>query len=260
MIVLPQHDGGLLLIRQTDHAKASGELARQWRRPGVFPAQTWDLLIDAVAHHDDGWIETENTPVLCPDGSPCDFKKLPEADHVAIWQRSIALAAERDPYIALVVAMHARRLYTEVIPARVETDPGVVIEFLAHLNEQTDDWINALTCGSPAMRSAVRPHNLEKARALLSFMDSVTLGLLGAIDRVTTTHPLAFAHESAPIRLTYESGKVTLNPWPFEGRCLTLSMPAVYVARKVFASQDALHEANRQGEKRTLGWTITAGE
>lgn len=95
------HEDGWLLIRQTEHARLSADLARAWRP--VLPDQT----IHLIERHDDGWDLWEEAPES-DDGLPLNFTEIPSASHIAIWERSIGRL--QDPYHKLLVSRHACHL------------------------------------------------------------------------------------------------------------------------------------------------------
>ncbi len=179
MIVVDQPDGSLLLVRQRDHAAASGLIAQAWRRPTLVASQTWDRQIEAVRRHDDGWSAAEQSPLLDPDGRPFDFKSIPTPQHVALWRRSIELAAQDDPYVALLIAQHARWLYTTVGQDRIE-DQRTAQRFADETAARIDGFIEQLSTGSQAERAAVSPRGLGTARVLVAFFDALSLALVGA--------------------------------------------------------------------------------
>src|SRR4029079_9931152 len=81
-----------LMIPQVEHARMSGELVRHWR--DEFSPD----VVDAIAHHDDGWAEWENEPKLNSTvGAPYSFLEMPLAESLTIWDRSIAAARQFGP-------------------------------------------------------------------------------------------------------------------------------------------------------------------
>src|SRR5262245_14152569 len=64
-----------LLISQVDHARVSGELVRNWKEE--FSPE----VVEAIAHHDDGWATWESVPKLNPAiGAPYSFLEMPVAE------------------------------------------------------------------------------------------------------------------------------------------------------------------------------------
>jgi len=84
LIVTDHGDGGLRVIRQTDHARAAAEIAAHWSPARVILKELWHPLLRAVEHHDDGWDEAEMAPSLNAQGELDDFKSIPTEKHITI--------------------------------------------------------------------------------------------------------------------------------------------------------------------------------
>src|SRR3712207_5465045 len=111
MIVQPR-DGGLLLVRQTDHAALSGGLAEDWG-DGVFarPGPRASVLL-AAARHDDGWRRWEERPRVNPaTRRPYGFTEMPVEEHFTFYRDGIAGVIRDDLYAGLLVSMHLSGLY-----------------------------------------------------------------------------------------------------------------------------------------------------
>src|SRR5262245_45303071 len=81
-----------LLVSQVEHARISGELARHWK--DVFSQE----VINAIAHHDDGWAKWEDSPKLNREiGGPYSFLEMPLTEALSIWDESIAAARNFGP-------------------------------------------------------------------------------------------------------------------------------------------------------------------
>src|SRR6187200_2267627 len=90
-----------LLVSQVEHARMSGELVRDWRE--AFSPD----VVDAIAHHDDGWAAWEDEPKLDPArGAPYSFLEMPLAESLSIWDKSIAAARAFGPLGGWIVAGH----------------------------------------------------------------------------------------------------------------------------------------------------------
>ena len=77
------------LISQVEHARVSGELVRHWHE------QFSHDVVEAIAHHDDGWAAWEAEPKLNPEiGAPYSFLEMPLAESLVIWDHSIAAARQ----------------------------------------------------------------------------------------------------------------------------------------------------------------------
>jgi hypothetical protein len=112
MIVRLEGDA-LLLVTQPDHAALAGRVMERWRANGFPVRPTREIVLEATAEHDCGWIEEDAAPSLDPQtGRPYDFIRMPDDVKQAIWPRAIARHAERMPYVAALIAQHALTIYT----------------------------------------------------------------------------------------------------------------------------------------------------
>ena len=262
MIVINDSDSWLL-VRQTDHAAMSARIARDWCRPNAFEPAIWDRFLAAVRRHDDGWINTERSPSLDPDGRPHDFKSIHTTEHVAVWRRSVDLAAEDDPYVALLVALHARWLYTHVDQGTVEEE-RIAQAFVDQITIRIDEFIGRLSVGSADLCDAVRPPNLAAAQSLLGFFDAFSLALIGGIDRFAATENLPFADRSSRLSISFDHGElhgaaVRLDPWPLKVDRLEVSTRADALPRAPFQDSAQLIAAIRQTSPIELSWTLSRG-
>src|SRR5688572_1759821 len=100
-ITSPNGEKLWLLISQVEHARVSGEITANWRE------ELTDDVVDAIAHHDDGWTSWEADPKLNPEiGAPFSFLEMPVAAALVIWDHSIAAAEKFGPLAAYIVAGH----------------------------------------------------------------------------------------------------------------------------------------------------------
>ena len=259
MLVVEEPTGVLVLIRQTDHAVTCAQLAQAWRPPAAVPASLWQVLLDTMSRHDDGWCETERRPLLDDDGRPVDFKAMPAEQHVAIWRRSVAAAQRDDPFAALLVALHARLLYTTIAPPEPDDLPCAQA-LIDELTGVIDDSIRQLSAGDADRRRAVEPGNLQAAQRLFAFFDALPLALAGAIGWIGQTAPLAFGDRESVLRLVRDGGSaVRVEPWPFAPAQVTLSAAAYRATPSRFDSSADLAQHLAQSAPTELTWAMIPG-
>lgn len=127
-----------LLISQVAHARLSGELVRNWRE--VFS----DDVINAIAHHDDGWAAWEAEPKLNPElGAPFSFLEMPMPAALVIWDHSIAAAGQFGPLAGYIVAGH---FYNLLSSSENANDPLAAAWLAAKRKHRTswlDEWVRA---------------------------------------------------------------------------------------------------------------------
>jgi hypothetical protein len=137
-----------LLISQVKHARVSGELTRNWRE------EFSDDVINAIAHHDDGWAAWEADPKLKPElGAPFSFLEMPVPVALVIWDHSIAAAGQFGPLAAYIVAGHFYNLLNNSDNAK---DP-LAVAWLTAKRKQRTGWLNEWVRADPS-------HKLEYAK------------------------------------------------------------------------------------------------
>ena len=255
MIVIHEPDNSLLLVWQRDHAASSAAMAEAWRRPQVLEPTMWRRFIEAVRRHDDGWTESEKAPILDDAGSPLDFKSIPTPHHVAVWRCGIDQAAAEDAYAALLVAQHARWLYTHFGQDTIE-DRALAQKLTNELAMRIDTSIRNLSSGSNPERSAVEPRNLATASRLLSFFDQWSLVLIGALPDLESDLALPYAQTTANLSIQRCGDDVSIEPWPFENGPWTLTTMATRLRQSNFADPDALLQSIAAEPCTDLTWSI----
>jgi hypothetical protein len=127
-----------LLISQVEHARVSGELARHWREEFSHD------VLNAIAHHDDGWAAWEASPKMNPaSGAPFSFLEMPLPAALVIWDHSIAAGGEYGPLAAYIVAGH---FYNLLSNSENSKDPLAVAWLTAKRKHRTawlDEWVRA---------------------------------------------------------------------------------------------------------------------
>jgi hypothetical protein len=106
MIVREQSDS-YVLIKQHDHALASGEFAKYWaRRPRPLVSTLY-----AIAHHDVAWREPDARVRWNEEtGRPYSFVDYPPEPKVRAYAAGLDWLEERDPYAACLCSMHYETL------------------------------------------------------------------------------------------------------------------------------------------------------
>src|SRR5436305_11919930 len=78
MIVRKDTDGGLTLIRQTDHSQFVGQLAAHWGNAEFSPLRPYESVVRAATFHDYGHLNWEPDLPFDPEGGvPLEFRKTP---------------------------------------------------------------------------------------------------------------------------------------------------------------------------------------
>lgn len=258
MIVL-EHANGWRIVTQQDHARLSGEVASAWDAPDFLPPVSKQRLIEAAIRHDDGWQELDRYPPLDSSGVPFNFRTVPTGKHVAVWRRGLAQIEAEKPFVALLIAQHARWLYTHFSH---EGSPEELRQAQAFIDEMTQLMarrLETLLAHDSVHRVAVEPAHLLACRRLLGFYDFLSLRLLGAMGRSQFDEPVAFAERAQRIGLSEDAGDkhaIRVYPWPFKAERIELTCPSTVLTRRSFAGSAEAARAIETGRKETLAWTL----
>jgi len=102
---------GSRLVTQSDHARLAAELLRLFRLPELVGHPRRELLLRAVAEHDNGWWEADAAPRLdAKRASALDFRDFAADLRQEIWHRGVERYAAESPYLAALLATHCLRL------------------------------------------------------------------------------------------------------------------------------------------------------
>jgi hypothetical protein len=242
-----------LLISQVEHARIAAEVAEAWGNDQVAPLPSRELLIHAIRHHDDGWAEWEAAPTVNPEtGEPRDFLEMPLADAAAIWTRSINLCACRSPWCGLWVSRHFCHLAESAREHRRDRiDREAASVFLTAQQELQSRWRERV--GSAADRAVSGA--LERAGyEWLRWFDGFSLWLCCAERSRPETLPLP---GGAAVSLTpRDAHHVTLEPSPFRGDSLQLTVSALRLGRQQFSSEHELQSALNSRAHGELSWLL----
>lgn len=110
-MICREQDGDFIMIKQHDHGKLAGELAKRFRSQQVpEPARRGEVL-RAVGNHDRGWIDLDETPFWNDaEGSPYTFIDFPVVPKLTFYKRGLDEIEEDTPYGALLCSLHFDRL------------------------------------------------------------------------------------------------------------------------------------------------------
>lgn len=113
-MIFQQYRGHLLVVRQPNHGVQTGLFASHWGNEQTPLFTPREPVIAAGTWHDDGWKEWEAHPSIDPStGQPWQFYRLTPHEHVPLYRRGIAMAAEHDPTTGVLVSMHGAGLYND---------------------------------------------------------------------------------------------------------------------------------------------------
>jgi hypothetical protein len=217
------------LVRQPDHARLSGELAKHLIQTAAGPVD--DEIVCGIALHDEGWAAfdegrehlaatparyVENGVAVTDAGKPVSFLEIKPPDFLRAWRESIEAAVAVGPLAGLIVSGHFCRLGRLGLDNQqyVPDDQSRVREFLA------GEEIRA--CRLMKLQSRT-PDEVHYWTDVLQFCDLLSLYLCcGSAE--TVEFPQRIGPEAQEIRLAADADAFVLSPSPFQKE-IELSVP-----------------------------------
>lgn len=185
-MICRERDGAFIMVEQHAHGLLAGELAlwfRQEPKPEQeqesectserdqknAPAETRrEEVLWAVAHHDRGWIDLDETPFWNDAGqAPYSFIDFPVAPKLTFYTRGLNEIEAHTPYGALLCSLHFERL----IEMSGEKSPELDV-YCKHEQERRARIRRELAGSRPIGES-----ELFYDRRLLQFCDDLSLYL-----------------------------------------------------------------------------------
>jgi hypothetical protein len=241
-----------LLISQVEHARLSGELARRcidrFGPSGEAMSSVRQELLDAITHHDDGWLEWEHDPRLDPEhGRPLSFLELPTAEAFLIWDRSIEVARTIGELAAWVVAGHFSALLCTV--GQHANEP-MVRDWLRRVAIERSDWFARWHARDEALHTAELAGEALKWLQLFDILSLWPCSQYPVPGEQTPRYPQPFSfeenwtlvHEIRPADEQPSSGpcRIVFDPWPFGDAGFSLSASASLVPVRRYADSREL--------------------
>lgn len=263
-----------LLISQVEHARISGELAREWgnafipqvlnpagnTHPALQAAREEWLV--AVHCHDDGWAGLEGDPPIDPVlGHPYSFLDVPREDSLRVWSDSIQLARRHGPLAGWTVAAHFMTLLRESDDA----DTRRARHWLEGTEREAGEWLAAWKRESSLYDDRIA----QEALAGIQAFDWLSLWLCleaPAVenDKVPSSRRFdqgLFAER--PIELVPHQGQqkgeprtISVSPWPFAVETFSLDALGYAVPIESYGGTGDLVE--RRIPMR-IGWLLVPG-
>jgi len=240
----PDGDERWVLISQPEHARLAGQLAAAWAHPGWTAIEPRDEVLDAVTHHDDGWIDWERSPDVDSEGNPRQFTDMPLDVALTIWRSSIAICRDIGPLAGAMVAGHFAGLLRRFPGWRdrcTAEEASQADSFLAEQDQLCRTWREAWL----AADRRHRPKVADAALAHLQMFDAISLWLCGH------DHPKSFEPEPPAGEESCRFDRVgnrtwTVSPWPFRAGHVRLEAATRIVAAAAYANREALAEAPKK--------------
>ncbi len=205
------------LVRQPDHARISGEIARHLAIPGAPPVD--NDIVRGISMHDEGWKEFDNgcerlsvTPAmysgdnvaLNAEGRPLSFLEIKAGDFLRAWLGSIDCAEAVAPISALIVSGHFCRLGNFGMGMGVYSgdDLRSVGEFLAAEEQRQERLLRLQSRGK---------REVKYWTDVLQFCDLLSLYLCCGSEE-SVEFPQRIGPGGQTIRLQLKDGMFVLSP------------------------------------------------
>lgn len=167
-MICREHDGAIVMVKQHDHGKLAGELAIWFKEEHVPEEGRRDEVLWAVAEHDRGWIDLDETPFWNDaEHAPYTFIDFPVVPKLTFYKRGLDEIEERTPYGALLCSLHFERL----IKISGLDNPELKL-YQAHEEERRSRIHRALEVSKP-----IGEDELYYDARLLEFCDDLSLYL-----------------------------------------------------------------------------------
>ena len=233
---------GWQIIYHRAHALLAAQLAGQWRKDDA-PERLYETIA-AISHHDDLEREWEGNE-LTQAGAPLDFtlgsSSGPPGDAL---KKHITEALYRGRWVAFLTSKHICFLSQDKWGSSEEWDT-----FLKDQLRQQEEWRKAL---------GIEEEAAERAYQFMQWCDRLSLILAqkqipegGRALEITS----GIDHQRYDIR-ELPSGKITIEPWPFEAKQFTVNVESCHLLNLQFTDNAALVEALHQAPVEVLEWTF----
>jgi hypothetical protein len=248
--VIVRRDGeDLVLVRQADHALASGWLAAAWGAPPWQAPEPRESTIVGARLHDLAWTPFDEELRRRPDGQPYAFIEVDRATMKGFYLRGLDAVEAIDPYSGLLASLHYSGFYTSHWGwqhwARPSSPDEAVESFVAHeLARQTQ------------LRRQLALDPMDERRLACNYfwlqlwdrisLDICRFGFSGFTEDYPEV-PAGYAPDSRTVRLRIElreGGVCRLDPYPllpspYRARIPCVRVPAGADLRRAWLSSGA---------------------
>lgn len=241
-----------MLISQLEHARLSGILAEHWGAPGFAPLVERGPVCWVATHHDDGWQPWEERPQVNAAGQPRAFVEMDLADSLAIWTRSIELAASTGLLEGYLVAGHFCALGRRgAVFLKAYSDRQLAEAFLARYEVLMAELL-AAWC---ELDAANTPDRAALALRQLQMFDALSLWFCCTPDGDSETLETP---GGAPLTLRRLPGEVVeLDPWPLAVERLNIEIRGRRVPARRYPTAAELAQVDGRAAK--LAWQLRPG-
>jgi len=212
-----EEGGHWLLLEHAAHAALAGEFARRWKNAAFAPPEPFAHVLDAVARHDDSWIERDAQPRLTPEGKPsafsvelvgayAAFEEMDLQAYLDVRAAATEQAAARDPYAAVLVSMHTVNLVVEQSdPSALGPEQRRQLDAFAEGQRRRQSELKEALRAQPDVAPRATEAHFQAGFEFLQACDSLSL-------YVATRYPNpGFLRHAQPLR---QGGRARIAIWP----------------------------------------------
>ena len=240
MIVNYTADGWQIIYQQA-HALLAAQLAWHWQPFG--PTDRWVGTLAAITQHDDEQQQWDGHYGLTPAGAPANFTM----QEFSLEQANSLMQAARfqGRWRSLLTSLHMSTLYESLRGQNQETDT-----FLDEQQACQKRWLKELE---------LPKKDATQAYDLMHWCDRLSLILcrqeLPEMSRALEIYTGSDGQRYDVVRPA-EDGPLTVRPWPFREKQLTVSVEVSILRQLQFKDDAELAAALRQAPIETLTWHL----
>jgi hypothetical protein len=251
-VIVSEHEGSLVLVRQADHALLSGHLAAAWGAEPWDPVRPYEPVVLGARLHDLCWTPFDERVPLRQDGRPLAFTEVPRTQSTRFYGPGVDAAEAIDPYAGLLVSLHLTGFFQShwgfVHPAQ-----------RMRVTEEERPAIGAFLDAEGARQRRLRERLgvgvgegdrlLRSSYLLLQIWDLLSLDVCRrSFDFWEGTYPAVPSHSDdgaeVSLQVRLEPGGVCrLSPYPLRVEPLTSVVPAARVPLPAAGDEAALRRA-----------------
>lgn len=223
-----QNRGAQFVVKQTDHGALCGQFAGAFGNDRFKPPVPWDEVVYAITCHDNGWLETDEAPLLDPSTRlPYNVLDTPRSVLFRTSQRSPNFNERHHLYCGLISSMHSWGLYN----GRYGLSDKILVDFIeaefqAEMQTMLDgelarqERIKDALAADPKTAPWIQEDRLFSNYKLLQFCDTLALyfNLTHEDARAETSFPNVPADVGEDVSVAVRplgDGTYSLAPYPF---------------------------------------------
>ena len=111
-MIVTRRDGALSLVKQVEHGRIAGELARHWGNTSFSVPTPRSAVCTAATLHDEGWRAWDERVLFNElERRPQHFLEIDPDEHVRLYRQGVETVSLGDVYAGVLVGMHWTGLY-----------------------------------------------------------------------------------------------------------------------------------------------------